>query len=257
MEIVVLLKDVPDLVEDLELDEDGRLAYDDLSYVLSEWDDQALEEALLLKEETNGVKVTVVVIDTGDTDNMLFTALAKGADRAVKLVGDFDRALTNRQRAAMLAQYLASATYDAVLTGVQAIDDVDGQIAGLIAGSLGIRHASVVRDVTWDQNRQRLSFVQEYAGGRMTRFASETPVVLGIQASRKPPRYVTIARIRQVAKAAALEEMEIQVPDVPLLAVERLMRPETSEHAEMWEGDVDAVAARIRDLLSEHNLLRS
>lgn len=257
MRIVVLLKDVPDLVEDLELDGDGRLLYDDLSYVLSEWDDQALEEALLIKEESQDVSVTVVMVDTGDVDTVLFTALAKGADDALKIVGDWDRALSNRQRAAIFAQYLKDHPADVVLTGVQAIDDVDGQIAGLVAGSLGAAHAAVVRDVAWDAGAGRLQFVQEYSGGRMTRFAAAPPLVLGVQAARKPPRYVTVSRIRQLSKSAVLEEVEASVPEVPLLSVERLARPEQTGHAVMWDGSVEDVADRIRGLLQERNLLRS
>lgn len=257
MRIVVLLKDVPDLVEDLELDDDGRLLYDDLSYVLSEWDDQALEEALLIKEESDGVSVTVVMVDTGDVDTMLYTALAKGADDAIKIVGDWDRSLSNRQRAAILAHYLKAHPADLVLTGVQAIDDVDGQIAGLVAGTLDTPHAAVVRDVLWDAGAGRLQFVQEYSGGRMTRFSAAPPLVLGVQAARKPPRYVTISRIRQLAKSAVIEEVRAPVPEVPLLSVDRLARPEKTGHAVMWDGSVEEVSERVRELLRERNLLRS
>ncbi len=253
MRIAVLVKDVPDLVEELELDESGRgLAVDDLSYVPSEWDDQALEEALLLKE-ASGAHVSAVALDTGDVDNMLYTALAKGADRAVKLVGDYDRTLPGRQRARILADYLAGAGYDLVMTGVQAVDDLDGQIAGLLGGMLGWPHASVVRDVAVDSGAVR--FVQEYAGGRMAEFRSSTPLVLGVQAAKKPPRYVPIARIRQVSRSAALEEVEAGgSPSESLAAIERLYRPEAQGHATMWDGDAEQVAAALVALLDEQHL---
>ncbi len=251
--IAVLVKDVPDLVEELELDESGRaLAVDDLSYVPSEWDDQALEEALLLKE-ASGAHVSAVALDTGDVDNMLYAALAKGADCAVKLVGDYDRTLAGRQRARILADYLAGAGYDLVMTGVQAVDDLDGQIAGLLGGMLGWPHASVVRDVAVGSGQ--VSFVQEYAGGRMAEFRSATPLVLGVQAAKKPPRYVPIARIRQVSRSAALEEVSASEPsEESTLAVRRLSRPEAQGHAIMWEGDAEQVAAALMALLDEQHL---
>lgn len=254
MKIAVLMKDVPDLVEELELTDDGVLPVDEMSFVPSEWDDQALEEALLIKEE-QGAEVTVVAIDTGDVDNMLFTALAKGADAAVKLVRDFSRELANRARAAVLADYLKGAGFDLVLTGVQAIDDLDGQIAGLVAGILGVPHASVVRDVRLDG--ASVQCLQEYSGGLMAELKLTLPAVLGIQAARKPPRYVTVAKVRQVQKAAAIQEVEGESPAVPMLTVRRLYKPEASGHAEMWGDDVDEVAEKIVALLQERKLIRS
>lgn len=256
MKIAVLMKDVPDLVEDLELDDAGQgLLVDDLSFIPSEWDDQALEEALLIKEDS-GAEVTVIALDTGDVDNMVYTALAKGADHAVKLVGDLSRALPNRARAAILAQYLTSQSYDLILTGVQAVDDLDGQIGGLVAGLMGMPHASVVREVSV-LNDGQVSFVQEYSGGKMAEMKGRTPLLLGIQAARKPPRYVTVSRVRQLMKSAEIEEVEVEVPEAPALIVRRLYRPEASGHAEMWEGDVDDVVEAITQLLTEQKLLRS
>lgn len=253
MRIAVLMKDVPDLVEDLEV-EDGALPLDDLSFIPSEWDDQALEEALLIKEE-HGADVTVVAIDTGDVDNMLFTALAKGADRAVKLTGDFSRELPNRQRAGILARYCQESGFDLVLTGVQAIDDLDGQIAGLTAGLMQTAHASVVRDV--HPTGQSVTCVQEYSGGKMAELELPTPAVLGIQAARKPPRYVTIAKVRQLQKTASLEEVEAEAPEAPALTVRRIYKPESSGHAAMWGDDPESVADSIVRLLEEKKLLRS
>lgn len=253
MKITVLMKDVPDLVEDLEL-EAGQLLVDDIGFVASEWDDQALEEALLIKDES-GAELTIVAIDTGDVDTMLYTALAKGADRAVKIVGDFTRRLTNRERAAVLAEYCRKESPDLILTGVQAIDDIDGQIAGLLAGYLDIPHASVVRDVhTMDA---QVHFVQEYSGGRMAEFTAACPVLLGIQAARKPPRYVTVAKVRQLQKSATLDEVEVAKPSTPGLVMRRLYKPQAAGHAEMWGDDVDAVAENIVRVLDEKKLLRS
>lgn len=252
MKIVVLMKDVPDLVDELAVD-DGVLAVDDMSFVPSEWDDQALEEALLIKDE-EGAEVVVVAIDTGDVDTMLYTALAKGADQAVKIVGDFSRTLSNRERAFLLAEFLRGAAADVVLTGVQAIDDLDGQVAGLVAGSLGIVHASVVRDVHIAHGQ--VQFVQEYSGGRMAEFTAEPPVLLGVQAARKPPRYVTVAKVRQVQKSAELTEVEGSLESVPALTVRRLYQPQAQGHAEMWGDDVDEVAENIVRLLEDKKLLR-
>lgn len=254
MNITVLLKDVPDLVEELEV-VDGALPVDDMAFVLSEWDDQALEEALLIKEETPSVTVTAVAIDTGDVDSLLYTALAKGADQAVKIVGDFSRELSNRERASIFAQYCREHGEDLILTGVQAIDDLDGQVAGLLAGLLGVPHASVVRDVHVSPNH--VTCIQEYSGGKMASLEISGPALLGVQAARKPPRYVTVAKVRQVQKNASLNEVEAERQAGPSLVVRRLYKPEAAGHAEMWGDDLDTVVERLVGLLDEKKLLRS
>ena len=65
MELVVLLKPVPDLAEELEIDDGGTdLSREWLNFTTSEWDEYALEEALQLKELSGGT-VTCLALDDG------------------------------------------------------------------------------------------------------------------------------------------------------------------------------------------------
>ena len=91
MRIVVPIKAVPDLVEEIELtaDETG-IDRDYLKFVVSEWDAQALEEALLVKDASGAEVVAVGLASDPDIDQALYTALAKGADSAVKITGGDD-----------------------------------------------------------------------------------------------------------------------------------------------------------------------
>ncbi len=146
MNTVVLLKRVPDLVEDLEVDGTGKaLDTEHLKLTLNEFDDHALEQALLLKESGGG-EVTVVALDSEDVDKMLFTALAKGADRALKITGTGTVGGT-RELGNIFAQAVGSISYDLVLTGVQASDDVDGQLAPTVAAQLGVTCIEVITGV--------------------------------------------------------------------------------------------------------------
>ncbi|MBU1423688.1 MAG: electron transfer flavoprotein subunit beta/FixA family protein, partial [Bacteroidetes bacterium] len=89
MDIVVFLKMVPDVVEELVIGEDGKsLDTQWLRMKLNDPDEHALEEAVILKEKYGGT-VTVVAMEAPEVEEVLFTALAKGADRAVKLPGDW------------------------------------------------------------------------------------------------------------------------------------------------------------------------
>src|SRR5258705_10727236 len=126
MRIVVPLKQVPDVVEELELNDDETdVDREFLKFVLSEWDDQALEEALLVKEATGG-EVVVVGFGDPDVELSLYTALAKGADRAVNLTGLGEGWIDSHTRAATLAGWLSGQEVDLVLAGVQPVGDPHG-----------------------------------------------------------------------------------------------------------------------------------
>ncbi|NOH01529.1 MAG: hypothetical protein HND47_05925 [Chloroflexi bacterium] len=74
MNIVVLVKLVPDLVEELTIDPGGAAL--DLTFarwIINEFDDHALEQGILLKEK-NGGTVTVLAPDLEGADDVLFTA---------------------------------------------------------------------------------------------------------------------------------------------------------------------------------------
>ena len=148
MNIVVAIKHVPSLADELELNDEGtNLDFDMVDFTLSEWDEQAIEEAALVKEASGG-SVTVVGVDViEELDSVMHTALAKGADKAVKIVGDFEPPLESRSQAQLLAGVIEEMSPDLILTGVQAIDDLNGQIGPMLAADLGLPYVGVVVSV--------------------------------------------------------------------------------------------------------------
>lgn len=257
MKIVVPMKQTVDLVEELELNDEGTdVEREYLKFVSNEWDEQALEEALLLKEQA-GASVTVVGLDEVDVDTTLYAALAKGADRAVKLGGDFSEGITSHQRAAILAEFLGSTEFDLVLIGVQSPEDLDGQTGVLLANLLGVPHASVVNGVE-PLDGGELKISQEFGAGVVHELALTPPAVIGIQAARQAPRYAPITRVRQAMQAGGLEEAAASAGDGPGagITVRRLFAPESTSHAEMLDGDADAIAGRIVELIRERGLVK-
>lgn len=249
MNIAVPIKLVPDLVEELEINDDGTdLERDFLSYKINEFDDHAIEEALQLKEAHGGT-VSVIAIEREETDKVLYTALAKGADRAIKITG-VDEAASTHEVAKAMCQALQAIDYDAILTGVQAADDRDGQLGVLLANYLGIPHVSVVSEIS--VSGDTLTLHKEYAGGVMARFEVTPKVVLGVQAARQTPRYAAVSRVRQIMKEAQLTEIEADAIDVGAgSTVRRMFTPEKGEGAKMLQGSAEDVAGKIAELLQE------
>lgn len=256
MNIVVPVKMVPDLVEELELDASGRaLDRSFLKLRLNEFDEHAIEEAILLKEKHGGT-VTVVALDAAELDEALFTCLAKGADRAVKVTGVPKDGVTSHQAARILGEALKAIPADLVLTGVQSAEDRDGQLGPLLAGALGAPHVSVVSGVE-PAGDKAVTVKQEYAGGVMAELEVDLPAVIGVQAAEKPPRYAPVSKVRALMKTAKLEDVACPAvePDAGV-DVRRLFKPEAGGRAEMIDGNAEAVADKLVALLSGKGLLK-
>jgi electron transfer flavoprotein beta subunit len=250
MKIVVLLKMVPDVVEELEVADDGKsLNADFLRMILSERDSHALEEGLLLKERHGGT-LTVVAPDAPEVDNELFTALAKGADRAVKVI--LPSSSSSRAAVAALIKALPDVPgllpADLILTGCQAIDDWDGMAAPLLADARKLPYVGLVTKIAVADGSAVVT--KEYAGGFHGEFELKLPAVLGVQAAEQPPRYCPVAKMRAAMKTMKIEEVgapeEIAVPPVE---VSRLAKPVAARHAEMMEGSPQQVAGKICEIL--------
>lgn len=255
MDIVVPMQQTVDLVEELELNDDGTdVEREYLKFVANEWDEQALEEALLLKEAVGGT-VTVVGIAETDVDATLFSALAKGADRAVKLTGDFEGGVSSHQRAALLAAWLGDQAFDLVLVGVQSPEDLDGQTGVILANLLDVAHVSVAIGVEPHEGGVKVS--QEFGGGVVHELALNGRGVVGIQAARQAPRYVSISRVRAAMQDSSIEEIAAAAVDASSgTTVRRLYAPESTSHAEMLDGEPEDVATRILDIVRERAIVK-
>ena len=254
MNIIVPIKQVPNLTDELEINSEGNnLDHEALQYVLNEFDEHAIEEAVLAKESAGGT-VTIVGVDTtGELDGALHTALAKGADKAAKITGDFPRGTDSHTQAKLLAEAIKDMSPDIVLTGVQAADDRDGQIGPMIAAHLGMPYVGVVTGVAVSGGKAVLH--KEYAGGVMAEFEVSLPMVVGVQAAHQPPRYAPVSKIRQLAKTAKIDEIAGGEAAGAGSTVRRMFKPEAAGHAEMWEGSPEEVAEKIAAMLAEKGLL--
>ena len=253
MKIVVPVKLVPDLVEELVINDQGTgLDPMWLRYKLNELDEHAIEQAVLLKEHA-GAHVTVIALDIDGADDALFTASAKGVDQLVKLCGDFEQGLNNHALAGLIAKLLRQAPADLVLTGVQAHNDLDGALGALLAGFLKLPYVGYVSGVSLSNDSALVR--KEYPGGLMAEIEVSLPAVLGIQAAERPLSYIAFSRIRQAMKTATLKEQFL--PQVPpaVQVVGRMYKSESGARAMMLQGDVDTVAARLVEIFREAGVL--
>jgi electron transfer flavoprotein beta subunit len=256
MNIAVPIRLMPNPGDELEVDEAGvDIDREFTEMVVNEFDDHALEEAVLIKEAT-GATVTALGLRAEGIEQALRMAYARGADRVVVVdAGEID-AYDSRAAARAFAEALRELAPDLVLTGVQTPSDVFGQTAPYLAAALGWPQANVVVGVSLVDGSARVT--QEYAGGRLAVLELGLPAVVGVQSASSPPRYVSMARLRQAMTEASTETLNVSVgesnepPEVLSLA-----RPEQTAGATMLEGSAEEVASQIAALLRDQGALVS
>ncbi len=259
MNILVILKMVPDVVEELEVADDGKsLDLEFLRLIVNDRDDHALEQALLLKEQVGGT-LTVLALDAPDIDDAIFAGVAKGADRAIK-IEDVDERLTSRAAASVLAGTLPSIDdlmpVDLILTGCQAIDDLDGSIAPLVAHALGLPYVGLVTGVRPNESAKEMTVLKEFSGGVRGEYRVGLPAVLGIQAAEKPPRYVPVSKLRAAMMSTELETVPATIEKAaPEIEVVSMARPEVAERAEILSGSADDIVDQLADILKDNGIL--
>ena len=248
MKIAVPVKFVPDLVEELAIDPGGAaLDTSWLRFIINEFDDHAVEQAILLKERGGG-QVTVLIPESDGVDDFLFASAAKGADQLIKLTGDFSNS-NNHALARAYAKLLEEIKPDLILTGVQAHNDLDGSVGPLLAEYLGLPFVGYVAGLT--VSGDKVVARKEYGGGLVAEVEVKLPAVIGIQAAEQPPRYVAYSKIRQVMGTAKIEEKPIDLDVSGGTGISRMYLPEVTERATMLEGGADEVADQLVAIFKE------
>jgi len=254
MNIVVLIKLVPDLVEELTIDDSGtNLDMDWVRLIINEFDDHAMEQAMLLKERSEA-RVTVIAPEGDGVDDVLYTAVAKGADKVIKLVGEFEEGVNCHALAHAFTSVVQDLQPDLVLIGVQAHDDIDGAVGPLLAEYLGMPYVGYISGVTMEDGKSKVR--KEYPGGLIAEMEIILPAVLGIQAAESPPRYVAISKVRQAMKSATIDAQEVvELDPIGGPTVSRMFQSETGARATMIEGDKEEIASKLVEIFKEIGVL--
>jgi len=243
MKVAVLLKQVPDLAEELEVDDSGKaLDTEYIKFRLDEYDEHALEEAVCLKEAGQASEVTAFALNGEEVEKSLFAAMAKGADKAVKIMGV--EADGSRAVASIFAEAVGT-EYDLIMTGVQSVDDREGMMGPMLASMLKIPCLSVVTRVEGGDSGIKVH--KEYFGGLMAAFDVQIPAVLGIQAARQSPRYAPVSKVRQIQESASIEEKSVNGATDTLKSEVTSMAPPTKTGGAKMLGSVDELVELLKE----------
>jgi len=259
MDVVVCVKRVPLTEEvDLVVDEQKKgIKKDQLAFVLNDWDNYAIEEAILLKEKHGGT-VTAVTVGNEDDEEVLRRSLAMGADRAIRIeVGDVSR-FDSFGISKILSRVAKDLPFDLIFTGVLADDDYYGMVGMMMAEQLHINHANMVTAIEIEDGKVRTT--SELEGGLGEASLVELPALITIQTGINEPRYVSILGIRKAAKKELkiinLADLGLSDEELsPKTIVEEVYLPPETEGAQMLTGDPDTIASDFIKILTKKGVM--
>ena len=202
MNIVVLVKQVPDTYSERKLRDDGVLDRDATDAVLDEINERAVEAALQLKEANDGSEVTVLTMGPDRATDAIRKALSMGADKAVHLsdeaLAGSDAMATAKVLAAAIKTAIGTVEgVDLVLAGNEASDGRGAAVPAMVADVLGWPAMTHVRELTVEGGA--VTGRRETDDG-VTVLTAELPVVVSVSEKINEPRYPSFKGIMAAKK---------------------------------------------------------
>jgi electron transfer flavoprotein beta subunit len=247
MRVVVCCKAVPGGVNKVTLDESkGTVEYESFSLLMNECDEYALDAALVWKKE-QGADVTVLTMGSIRSQDILYLALAKGADRAFRLDVEVNESGVAAQ---ILAEAIKGKEYDLIITGVESEDNMASQVAVSLAERLGLPYALAVTKVEFLEGR-RIKVVIEIGGGVREELELSLPAVLAIPSEIAPHTDVGLPKIMRARKmpihSMSVRELGLNWEEIDIWRprIIEAFDPPQAEYAEIISGNRDEIAEKI------------
>ncbi|CAM3819913.1 electron transfer flavoprotein subunit beta/FixA family protein [Alkalicoccus chagannorensis] len=249
MNIYVIMKRTFDTEEKIQID-NGEVVEDGAEFIINPYDEYAVEEAIVLRDEHGG-EVTVVTAGDEEAEKELRTALAMGADKAVLLeneeIEDGDTFTTQ----ALLAAYFKDKEVDVILGGNVAVDGGSGQVGPRLADQLGINHVTSITSIKIENGTA--SIEKDVEGDQMM-LEVQLPVLVTAQQGLNEPRYPSLPGIMK-AKKKPLETLDLDDLDLDeddaepkTKTVDRFLPPE-KQAGKIIEGGTDDQVQELVHLL--------
>ncbi|MDR0717240.1 MAG: 4Fe-4S dicluster domain-containing protein, partial [Azoarcus sp.] len=250
--ILTPIKQVGMLGDEFSFTEDGKgIAPEYFEYLLNEWDDTALEQALQTLERLGGKgEVVAVTVGPERAEDTLRKALAKGAHRGIRV---WDAGLEDADPIAvarLLAAVALQEKPDLIIMGAQSGDQANAATGTALAGLLDLPRAALAVATDWDGG-ESIKAKRELEGGLLHEVELPVPALVTMQTGANTPRYATMRMIK-LAREKPIVVVDASGEDAIWRAarIGRLAAPQAAR-AVMLEGSPDEVAAKLIRIIRE------
>lgn len=231
-----------------------------IKWIISPYDQVALERAVLLSEKLKGAEV--IVYSVGGTDSAAQirpNALAVGGTRAVLVQDPALASADNLGIAKVLAAALKKDGVDIALFGKSAVDDDASQVPAMTAELLGwpqVSSASV-----FDSDGTQFTATRAVGGGMVQEVSGTLPVVISADRSLAEPRYAKLPEVMKAKKKTVdtvnLASLGLTAADVAgKVAASAYAPPQARGKVQILSGSAQEAAAElVRRLRNEAKVL--
>jgi electron transfer flavoprotein beta subunit len=245
---------VPDTASVIKIGPDGTgIDETGIKWIISPYDEYALEEALQITEAKGG-EVTAVTFGPDRAEATLRECLARGAHQAVHVLGGEQSLGDSLTIAKVLAGAVKDREYDLILVGFKGVGTDCGQVGQMLAELLGLPHIANVTEL--EVGDGTLSAGRDVEGGQ-EQVTCPMPAVVTCQKGLNEPRYAALKGI-MAAKKKPVDKVEVSSLGVeegndPFFAIRSLELPPPKEEGTIIQGEDDpaAAAAELVKLLRE------
>ncbi len=255
MNILVFIKRVPDTESKIKINQESHsIVEEGLSFVLSPYDEYAMEEALRIRESQGG-KVVAVTVGGDESLVILRKCLAMGADEAVLIKDPLPETYDGLRTAKIIAGYVKARFSDAklLLFGKQSVGADNSQVPSMVAEFLGIGQANVV--VKLDIEGDSGTALREVEGAQ-EKVSLTLPAVVSAQKGLNEPRYETLKGIMMAKKkeipVVTIEDLGLKADELASqVAIVRMDLPPARQAGRVVTGPPEETARQLADYL--HN----
>ena len=252
MNIYVCIKQVPATETKIKINASGTgIDTTGIKWIMSPYDEFAVEEALRVREKNAGSTVTVVSAGPQRATETIRTALAMGADSAiwVETPEETDSFQAAKSLAAVIKKEAAP---DLIFTGKQAIDDDCAQVSQLVATFLEIPYVTVALNAEYGAGT--VTVKRETEGGTTEVISMPMPCLIAAQKGMNEPRFASLPNIM---KAKKKEIKQYKMADLGVTDADRKIKlinmqlPPGKQAGKKIAGDAKAQAHELARLLHE------
>jgi len=211
MKVLVSVKRVIDFNVRVRVKADGSgVETANVKMSMNPFDEIAVEEAVRLKEKNIATEVVVVTVGPEAAQDVLRSAMAMGADRAIHVVISED--IQSLTAAKLLKKIVEKEQPQLVIIGKQAIDNDAGQTGQMLAALLGWGQGTFASKLVVENGAATVT--REIDGGLMT-VQLKLPAVVTTDLRLNEPRYPALPNIMK-ARSKPLAKMTPQELGVEL-----------------------------------------
>ena len=254
MNIIVLIKQVVDVELNLRV-KNEVLVEEGLNYVISGWDEVAIEAALQMVENAGTGEITLLTIGPKRAADALRKGLAMGADKAIHVLDPAFDGSDSFAYARGLAKILAGQSYDLVLAGKQSQDTDAGLTPSMLAEFLDLPQVSNIVKIEQMTSDKLLLHRKGDHGNEVVELT--LPAVVTVNDSLFEPRLASLRGIMQ-SKKKPMDTLDLAAIGIDAnevgkagrhTRIVRFLEPEARKDGQKFEGNEEETTKQVLNLL--------